>query len=146
MAALPRFVPLQEAARRMRVSVKETRAMIESGKIQGGVLPDGEMVVSESTIPTQKLPQKKDLPEYKKHQELSGVGIGINQAAKEYRIPKTTLYHWFQKGYIKSLGRDGQKVLLNKQDVAYCADVYRKSGSQGRRVFNLDGTPYRGTI
>ena len=144
MAALARFIPLSEAARRMRVSVKETRAMITSGKIQGGVLPDGEMVVSEETIPTQNLPKKEDLPEYKKHNKLSGMGIGLNQAAKEYLIPKTTLYNWIQKGYVKSIGRDGQKVLLNRQDVAYCADIYRQSGSQGRRVFNIDGTPFRG--
>ena len=49
--ALDRFIPLSEAAQRMKVSVKQTHAMIVSGKIQGGVLPDGEMVVSINSIP-----------------------------------------------------------------------------------------------
>ena len=90
MAALARFIPLSEAARRMRVSVKETRAMISSGKIQGGVLPDGEMVVSESTIPTQKLPQKEDLPEYRKHAKLKGVGISKLKAIKMMQMSQVS--------------------------------------------------------
>jgi len=49
--AFDRFIPLSEAAQRMRVSVKQTRAMVNSGKIKGGILPDGEMVVSEDTLP-----------------------------------------------------------------------------------------------
>ena len=142
MAALPRFVPLQEAARRMRVSVKETRAMIESGKIQGGVLPDGEMVVSESTIPTQKLPQKEDLPEYRKHAKLKGVGISINDASREFNIPSGTITRWMQKGIIKKLGSDGYRTLIDKADAAYCSEIYARSGGQGRRLFNSDGTPF----
>ena len=143
--ALDRFITLSEAAQRMRTSVKETRSMIKSGKIKGGLLPDGAMVVSEDTLPKSKndLQKKEDLREYKKYTNLNGIGIGVNQASKNYGIPYTTLYQWFQKGYIKSVGRDGQKVLLNEQDVAYCADIYRKVGSQGRRMFNSNGTPYK---
>lgn len=137
--ALDRFISLSEAAQRMRVSVKETRAMINSGKIKGGILPDGAMVVSEDTLPK----KKEDLSEYKKYSHLNQVGIGIGESAKKYSIPKTTLFHWFEKGYIKSVGRNGQKVLLNEQDVAYCAGIYEKNKGQGKRLFNKDGTPYR---
>src|SRR5258706_14374768 len=49
--ALDRFITLSEAAQRMRTSVKETRWMIKSGKIKGGLLPDGAMVVREDTLP-----------------------------------------------------------------------------------------------
>ena len=136
--ALDRFITLSEAAQRMRTSVKETRSMIKSAKIKGGLLPDGAMVVSEDTLPK----RKEDLSEYKKYSHLKGVGIGINQAARNYVIPKTTLYQWYKKSYIKSVGRNGQKVLLNEQDVAYCAGVYHLFSSQGRRLFNSDGTPY----
>ena len=140
MAALARFIPLSEAARRMRVSVKETRAMISSGKIQGGVLPDGEMVVSINSIPVRKV----DLPEYKKYSGLNGVKIGVGEAARKYGIPDSTLHRWaVNKKFIAILERDGQKVLLNEQDVAYCAEVYKQHKGQGKRVFNSDGTPYK---
>jgi hypothetical protein len=140
---LDRFIPLSEAAHRLRVSVKETRAMINSGKIKGGILAGGEMVVSEDTLPKKKEKRKEDLPEYKKYAHLRDVGIGIGEAAKRYAIPKTTLYQWFLKGYINSVGRNGQKVLLNEQAVAYCAGVYHRFGTKGRRLFNSDGTPFR---
>ena len=143
MAALARFIPLSEAARRMRVSVKETRAMISSGKIQGGVLPDGEMVVSESTIPTKQFPKKEDLPEYKKYAQLKGEKIWVSEAARKYKVPHGNLVRWSKAGVISVAGKDGNRTLLSEQDVAYCADVYRKYGSHGRRLFNIDGTPYK---
>ena len=138
--ALDRFIPLSEAAQRMKVSVKKTRSMIASGKIQGGVLPDGEMVVNINSIPL----RKEDLPEYKKYVELSGVKIGVGEAARKYDIPDSTLHRWAViKKFITILERDGQKVLLDEQDVAYCAEVYEKHKGQGKRVFNSDGTPYK---
>jgi hypothetical protein len=82
----------------MRVSVKETRAMINSGKIKGGLLPDGVMVVSEDTLPK----RKEDLPEYKKHAHLSGVGIGMGEASRKYNIPTPTISHWTKKVSSKS--------------------------------------------
>jgi len=140
--ALDRFITLSEAAQRMRTSVKETRSMIKSGKIKGGLLPDGAMVVSEDTIPKRKEKSKEDLLEYKRYKKLNGVGVWISEASRKYNIPTTTLYQWFQKGYIKNIGRDGQKVLLNEQDVAYCAGVYEKHKGKGKWIFNSDGTPY----
>jgi len=138
MAALARFIPLSEAAHRLHVSVKETRAMIASGKIQAGVLPDGAMVVSEDTLPK----RKEDLPEYKQHVHLRGVGIGINEAAKKYSLNFSTLRRWSQSGYIARLGSEKNKILINEQDVAYCTEIYRRFGGQGKRLFNPDGTPY----
>jgi predicted site-specific integrase-resolvase len=146
MAALARFIPLSEAARRMRVSVKETRAMISSGKIQGGVLPDGEMVVRESTIPTKYFPKKEDLPEYKKHAKLKGMTIWISEAARKYDIPNPTITRWVKAGIITTLGWDRNKRLINEQDVAYCAEIYTKHKGQGKWIFNDDGTPRQNGI
>ena len=136
--ALDRFITLSEAAQRMRTSVKETRSMIKSGKIKGGLLPDGAMVVSEETLPK----RKEDLPEYKKHSHLMNVGISINEASREFGIPSGTITRWMQSGIIKRLSSDGYRTLINKADVAYCSEIYRRSGGQGRRLFNSDGTPY----
>ena len=140
--ALDRFIPLSEAARRMRVSVKETRAMIVSGKIQGGVLPDGEMVVRESTIPTKYFPKKEDLKEYKLHAHLKGVGISISDASRKYKINHSTLYRWSSAKYIARIGVDKNRVLLDEADVAYCAEIYQRYGQQGKTLFNSDGTPH----
>ena len=136
--ALDRFITLSEAAQRMRTSVKETRSMIKSGKIKGGLLPDGAMVVSEDTLPK----RKEDLPEYKMFAHLSGMGIGIAEAARKYDIATSTMHRWSKSGYIQKLGQNGQKILLNEQDVAYCSKIYHRSGRQGKWLFNSDGTPY----
>ena len=141
--ALDRFITLSEAAQRMRTSVKETRSMIKSGKIKGGLLPDGAMVVSEETLPTRNLPKKEDLKEYKRYAHLGGIKIGINEAAKKYGLNFSTLRRWVVSGYVKKVGQIGQKILVNEQDVAYCVWIYHRSGGQGKRLFNKDGTPYQ---
>jgi hypothetical protein len=46
-------------------------------------------------------------------------------------------------GYIKQLGSNGNKVLVDEADVAYCSEIYKKRGRQGRVLFNEDGTPYK---
>ena len=136
--ALDRFITLSEAAQRMRTSVKETRSMIKSGKIKGGLLPDGAMVVSEDTIPK----RKEDLPEYKQYKELKGIGISASEAARNYHVPHQNFLRWAQSGIIKTNGWSGNKRLLDEQDVAYCAEIYLKARTQGRRLFNPDGTPF----
>ena len=76
MAALPRFVPLPKAAERLEMREDELRKLIDSGKIDAIALPDGDVAVSEDDM-AEPL-RKEDLPEYKKHKRLIGVGIGIN--------------------------------------------------------------------
>jgi predicted site-specific integrase-resolvase len=137
---LDRFIPISEAAQRLHVSVKKTRALINSGKIKGGILPDGGMVVSEETLPK----RKEDLPEYKMYAHLNHIGIGIAEAARKYKIAFSTLQQWVQRDYVGRVGQDKNKVLINEQDVAYCVRIYREAGAvPKRRLFNSDGTPYK---
>ncbi len=138
-ATTPSYISLSEAARRMRVSVKDARTMLLSGKIQGGTLPNGEMIVTVASLPM----KKEDLPEYQKYSHLANLEIGIAEAARKYGMAFSTIQRWAQVGYISQISRSGQKILLNEQDVAYCVGVYRKIGSRGRRLFNPDGTPYK---
>jgi len=146
MVALPVFIPLSEAARKYGLEETCLRALIEKGKIRAGIAM-GEMVVSEEEVRGEAIQEKglrkEDLPEYQKNAHLRGIGIGINEAAKEFQIPYVTIYQWMSSGVIKKLGRQGQKVLLDKADVAYCAEIYRKKGVKGRKLFNPDGTPYK---
>jgi hypothetical protein len=146
MFTLPTFLPLSEAARKYGMEEAHLRTLIEKGKIRAGVVA-GEMVVSEEEVRGEAIQEKglrkEDLPEYQKNAHLRGIGIGINEAAKEFQIPYVTIYQWMSSGVIKKLGRQGQKVLLDKADVAYCAEIYRKKGVKGRKLFNPDGTPYK---
>ncbi len=139
MAALPRYISLPDAARRLRLSQGQVRALIESGRIKGGTLPDGEMIVTEDSLPL----KKEDLPEYKLFANLRGRPIWISKAAREYAVTQQTISNWVKAGVIKQLGREGNKVLIDEADVAYCAEIYRQRGGQGKTLFNSDGTPYK---
>ena len=86
---------------------------------------------------------KEDLPEYKMYAHLKGNPIWIREASRRYKVSPDTLSEWCRKGYIRKLGTDGNKVLIDEADVAYCASIYARVARQGRRVFNPDGTPYR---
>jgi len=138
---LSRFITISEAAERLHTSEKDVQSLVQSGKLDGGILPDGEtMVVIKDSLPT----RKEDLPEYKKNAHLKGVGIGISDAARKYDISISTVHQWAQNGYIARLGMEGKKVLLDEADVAYCVEIYNSRGATPkRRLFNPDGTPYK---
>jgi hypothetical protein len=137
--AFTHFISLPEAARRLRKDEDDVRLMVVSGKIDGGVLPDGEtMVVSEDSLPL----RKEELPEYKKYAHLKGVGISTAEAARKYQISNSNFSRWANAGYIATIGWDGNKRLLDEQDVAYCVHIYRQRKGQGKWIFNPDGTPY----
>ncbi|WP_298007555.1 helix-turn-helix domain-containing protein [Anaerolinea thermophila] len=146
MTALPVFIPLSEAARKYGLEEACLRQLIEKGKIKAAMIA-GEMVVSEEEVKKRAEQDlisgvtKEDLPEYQRFSQLSGVGIGINEAAKKYNIPYTTLYRWLKRGFISTIGRDGQKVLINEQEVAFCEFFYRPHKHRGKKIFTSNGLP-----
>ena len=87
--------------------------------------------------------KKEELPEFKKFEYLKEEVIGLGEAASKYSIPIMTISGWVKKGIIRKLGVSGQKFLLNEQDVAYCAHIYKRVGKKGRILFYSDGTPYK---
>ncbi|WP_322509832.1 hypothetical protein [Anaerolinea sp.] len=146
MVALPTFLPLSEAARKYGLDEAHLRHLIEKGKIRAGVVA-GEMVVNEDEVRGEAIQEKglrkEDLPEYQKNAHLKGKGIWIAKAARDYQIPHPTIVRWVRAGYIKRLGISGNKVIIDEADVAYCSEIYKKRGRQGRILFNEDGTPYK---
>ncbi|MDT8899427.1 hypothetical protein QYE77_14275 [Thermanaerothrix sp. 4228-RoL] len=148
MVTLPVFLPLSEAARKYGLDEARLRDLVEKGKIRAGIFPGSdEVLVSEDEVRSEAIQEKglrkEDLPEYQKHAEKRGRPIWIREAERVYRVPAETLSTWAKKGYIRIIGKKGNKVLLDEADVAYCSDVYKKSGKQGRVLFNPDGTPYK---
>ena len=138
---IPTYIPIKDAAKKYGYALAELKRLAQSGKIKAVQLPSGDMVVSESSVKAKQ--KKEDLPEYKKFSSLKGNPIWLSEAERKYDISTQTLSRWVKAGYIPKIGLDGNRVLLNEQDVAYCAEIYKKRGGQGRRIFAEDGTPYK---
>lgn len=138
---LERFLPIPEAAARLKIGEPHLRTLLQSGKIRGGILPNGEIVVNAQDA--QARTPKEELPEYKKYAHLGGKETWLYKAAKDYHIPHQTITRWVKAGIIGRLYDDGYRVYVNEQDVAYCAYIYHQRAKQGRKLFNPDGTPYK---
>jgi predicted DNA-binding transcriptional regulator AlpA len=147
---LPQFLPLPEAARKYGLSQARLKALIESGTIRAAMIGE-EVVVSEDQVRGQAIEEKglrkEDLPEYQKHAHLKGKGISLPKAVEKYGLNPSTIFRWYKKGIIAEAGREidlgGERILYDEADIAYCSEVYRKSGRKGRRVFDKDGLPYK---
>jgi predicted site-specific integrase-resolvase len=143
MATLPILLPLSEAARKYGLDEARLRALIAKGTIRAAMM-NNQVVISEDDAQAQAKPlRKEDLPEWKKHAHLKGTPIWILKAAEKYRVPFSTLRGWVTKGYIKVVGSEGKKVLLNEQDIAYCTEIYHRRKGQGKWLFDSNGLPYK---
>jgi hypothetical protein len=147
MFALPTLIPLSEAARKYGMEEDYLRTLIEKGKIRAGVIA-GEMVVSEEEVQKRAEQEqgsgvkKEDLPEYSEFKHLEGIPISISEAEGKYGVPNPTIVRWVQRGFIRVIGTEGRKKLINERDIAYCANVYKKNQGQGKWIFSKNGTPY----
>ena len=138
---LPTFLPIKDAAVKYGFKLLELKELVESGKIDAVQLPDGDLIVSEDRL--KETLAKDELPEYKKYGHLAGNPIWLSEAERQYGISTPTLSRWVKAGFINKIGKEGNRILLDEQDVAYCAEIYHQRGGQGKRIFALDGTPYR---
>lgn len=93
---------------------------------------------------TNKLPTKiEDTPEYKANKHLAGTPIHMSEAARKYKIPHQTLSRYVKKMIIKTIGKNGNKVLLDEAYVAYAKQVIkRRKAGQGKWMFDENGMPY----
>jgi len=103
------------------------------------------IVVAEAEVQQQgETLRKEDLPEYKAFAHLTGVPIWVSEAARAHNIPQQTISRWIKTGIIKRIGENGNKILIDAADVAYCAKIYHdRNTKQGRRLFDDDGLPYK---
>ena len=143
MAALIKFVTISEAAERLHLAPKYLHRLINNGNIEAASI-NGETVVSERDVIKMTPTPRDNLVEYQKFEKLKGMPIWLNEAERKYEISCITIMRWARKGYIARLGKDGNKTLLNEQDIAYCKFIYDQMGDErkGRRIFNDDGTPF----
>ncbi|HEB64772.1 MAG TPA: hypothetical protein ENJ02_04435 [Chloroflexi bacterium] len=138
---LPRYIPIEDAVERYGLEANRLTQLVEKGELTAITTPDGDVLVDEKQIESLAL-GKERLPEYQKFAHLAGNPIWLGKASRIYAIPGPTISRWAKKGLVRILGKDGQKVLIDEADIAYCAEIYRQRGGQGKWLFNPDGTPY----
>jgi len=132
---LDRFIPLPKAARRLGIAKETLLSLVDSGRIKGAVLPNGEIGVSE--------PGLDQIVAREQFEHLRGQTITIKEAAEKFGIDSETLRKWSKRGYIRVL-REGYGAEFDLADVAYCAAVYNaQGGMRGKRIFDRDGQPYQ---
>ena len=148
-----RLLPLPQAARALKLDLQTLQNRVQSGQITAFVTPRGEVMVAvnEDGQPVALAPsepsqprRKEDTPEYQAVAHLRGTPIWISEASRKYGIPTGTLTRWAQRGLIRRLGKEKNRVLVDEADVAYCVTVYRRrGGKRGRRLFDENGLPYQ---
>lgn len=132
---LDRFIPLSKAARRLGIAKETLLSMVDSGRVKGAVLPDGEIGVSE--------PELDQFISREQFEYLRGKPITVPLASERYGIRADTFRTWVKRGYIGIL-KTGYNAEMDWADVEYCVAGYRaQDGGRGKRIFDKDGLPYQ---
>ncbi len=139
---VPQYIPLAEALRRFRISEEALKEAISSGRIRTATIGE-EVAVAEQDVRELAKGQEVIVVRREDFEHLRGNKLGIAEAARRYGMSQPTLSRWVRKGYIKKIGQEGQKILVDEADVAYAVTIYRlKGGRQGMRIFDERGRPY----
>jgi predicted site-specific integrase-resolvase len=143
--ALPTYIPIEDAAVKYGYGLAELKRMAQSGKIKAVQLPDGDMIVSENELEFPVIKTKEELQAYKEqhYADLAGKTTWISKAARDYSINHATIVRWVRAGYIQELGKEKNRRLISKQDVAFYATLHKKFGMKGRKLFDQNGLPQR---
>ena len=93
--AIPKYIPLAEAATQLSIDVAKLHDMAASGRIEAIRLPDGGLAVNKDVV---KEPlRKEDLDEYKQFAHLDGETTWVSKAARDYDIPQAKISQWVNK-------------------------------------------------
>ncbi len=145
VSLLPTYIPIEDAAVKYGYGLAELKRLAQSGKIKAAQLPDGDMIVSESELEFPDIKTKEELKAYKDrhYADLAGKSTWISKAARDYQVSQPNVGRWVQAGYIQKLGKEQNRILIKEQDVAFYADIHKKFGRRGRRLFDENGLPQR---
>ena len=133
---LEQYIPLLQAAKRLKISSASLQGLIDSGNIKAVKL-NGTVAVAESEL-DQIIAIARE-----QFERLHGQSITVSQAVEKYKLNQMTIRGWIEHEYIKVL-KFGYGMELDEADVAYCAAVYRATGGgRGKRLFDDRGQPYQ---
>ena len=119
------FIPLIEASLRIKLPIRDLFQLIGIGKIKSVTMHE-QILVREIDVMTHQ-PRSN-------FADLEGHPLGIGEAARKYGLKQQTVSRWIQKGLIKILSKQGQKVFIDEADIAYQAAIYNEHPGQGRRT------------
>ena len=146
LSQLDRFIPLSMAAKRLGLAKETLLSLVNSGRIKGAVLPNGEIGVSESNMQVVVINERLHSVKKAKYKHLKDHLVSIAEAAKKYDVPAMTIRSWMQRGLVTVL-ESGYGVKLDESDVAYCAEIYqirKEAGSlSGAPLLDENGLPYQ---
>lgn len=133
-SAIENYIPLPQAAKRLKITTIALQRLIDSG-ILHAVRLGGTVAVPETELTQTIFREQFD--------HLRGQAITITQAVGKYSLSESTIRNWVGRGYIAIL-KDGHGMQLDEADVAYCTAVYEAiGGGQGKRIFGQTGQPYQ---
>ena len=143
---LPEYLPLEEAARRYRLSQEMLARAVEDGRIRA-VRVNGRILVAGEDIRqiSENRAKSEEIWEQVKH--LDGIPIGISEASSKYGVDSTSIYGWINRGYVRLIedrrgGGRGRKRLVNEADIAYAALVAKHRGRrQGKPILTRSLAP-----
>lgn len=134
------YLTIPEAATLISINQQDVDKLVQSGTIRA-IMHNGVALVNQSDI-LASLPVN-ERPEFKKFSHLLGVKIMISEVAEKYGLSHVTVLRWVKRGYIPVLQRGpGRAVYIDEAHAAYCAEIHKQNGGQGKWLFNSDGTPY----
>jgi hypothetical protein len=147
MATEMTVIPLPDAAKRLCLSPEVLTRLIQDDKIRVRSVKtgDGQIMLDEGDV--KRMAKAKALRDkiWEKVAKFDGETIGIKDAMELYGLQDKTIYLCIEKGYIRagqgSKGGRGKKRELNKADVAYVAELARRGGGRGHRLFGPDTIP-----
>jgi hypothetical protein len=143
---VPTFIPLAEAVHKYNLTEEVLTRLIRDGRIDGALLPSGELFVSDDGLNEAKT--KEQIIE-EKFGHLRGKTVSARAASQKYGISHKTFIRWARAGYIRILREEDRLLELDAADVAYCAFVHATKKQEyggtvsGVRIFDEEGNPYR---
>lgn len=140
-------IPLPQAAQQLGISPEVLTRLVQDDKIRVRSVKthDGQIMLDEEDV--ERMAKAKALRDkiWERVAKFEEETIGTDEAKILFGITPRTLYRCIDKGYIRagqgSKGGRGKKRELNKADVAYVAELAKRNGGRGHRLFGPDTIP-----
>lgn len=121
--------------------IEQLLTKLEPGsKLELEKTPSGEVRIVSGLTKEQLLQQD--------YSHLMGQGISMSQAAKKYRIPRSTMKRWvYSQSYVGIVDESSYPQLVDEAHVALCAAIYherKEAGIKSVPYFDDDGTVITG--
>jgi predicted site-specific integrase-resolvase len=119
--ALPMLTPLPDAATKIGMRQDSLEHLVNIGTVEAYTTPNGAIMIVMDDVNKHKV----KLSDFA---HLEGVPIHIAEAGRKYDLQFQSIARWRKAGYIRTLGREKNRILLNEADVAFIKAVIDEHG------------------